>query len=357
MEEIVNQSSFSRTAGNESRMGAYYTELGHCIDISKMFIWPDEKVSVLEPSIGDGSAVTVVTGAKENPNVRIFGVELNPVVAAESKKNTLFESIIQADFTNGVKISKNAFSFCFGNPPYIMDSIEGERNERTFLEKVFNYLCKDGIIVWVIPRNTFMEISYFRYWHTHFETLCAYQFREEEYNKWKQWVIIGRKNRSDMLSKEQMEQLLKKYEQVPVLPSEFEDKIVVPPSNPDSITYFASKIFDVEEAMQYVRESKQLEHYIDQNITTPEFVSGYMGRPPIPMKKDSMYLLAVSGCGQGIAGTEGKDIHLQRGIAKVVEESAAEETEDGDSVIEKVTTKTQITMCIIENSGKISHLL
>ena len=59
---IRQQSTFSRTMDNMEKMGAYYTDIEHCIDISKQLKFPETEVSVLEPSIGDGSAVLAVTG-------------------------------------------------------------------------------------------------------------------------------------------------------------------------------------------------------------------------------------------------------------------------------------------------------
>ena len=123
---IRQQSTFSRTMDNMVKMGAYYTDIEHCIDIGKQLKFPETEVSVLEPSIGDGSAVLAVTGKNEttHENVKIFGVELNEISAKECQENPLLEEVLEADFLEGVRIKNNVFSFVFGNPPYMEDDLD-----------------------------------------------------------------------------------------------------------------------------------------------------------------------------------------------------------------------------------------
>ena len=80
-------SRFSRLRANESKLGAYYTDVAHCRDLRKLFRFPEDEVCVLEPCIGDASAVISITDATNNPNIKIFGVELNNAVAKQTKEN------------------------------------------------------------------------------------------------------------------------------------------------------------------------------------------------------------------------------------------------------------------------------
>ena len=81
-----------------------------------------------------------------------------------------------------------------------------------------------------------------------------------------------------------------------------------------------------------------------------------LGKPPIPLKKDSLYLLATSGSGQGLTGSEeNSDLHLQRGVAEVIEESEYSTDEKGKE-IEKVISRTKVSMTVVENDGKITVL-
>ncbi len=369
----VRNNSFSRATANEKKMGAYYTDVRHCMIIGELLKFPEKEVSVLEPSIGDGSAVKAVTDRANNENVKIFGVELNDEVAKETKKDIYIEDCLSADFTNGVVIKNNAFSFIFGNPPYMddEDTEDGRRGrlERTFLEKVTgSYLKKDGILVWVIPYSRFAEESTIRYFVGHYETLGVWKFQEYEYKKWHQVVIIARKTATRIPLGDEVRAYHEKYADeslVPVLPDTFKGtelykSIEVYPSDSTEITLFASKIFDPFEALTFLSAGAELDDYnrmVGKRATQKEYSSSELGAPPIPLKKDSLYLMATSGVGQGLAGTLGKDLHLQRGVAEVVEESVySPETEDSKLETVTVTTRAKVTMSIIETDGEITVL-
>lgn len=366
---VYHQNQFSRTRANEGKMGAYFTDLEHCRDLSKLFHFSEDlSTCVLEPSIGDASAVIAVTNADKNPEVKIFGVELNDATADAVKKNPYVEDILKADFLNDVTISNNVFSFCFGNPPYmddVMDSAPGSRTERAFLEKVGNYLCAGAILVWVIPFYIYKEESYLRYFNGRYDLLHLYKFRGKEYEKFHQIVLIGRKKKlSCFLTKEQVQQYaasVSDISQVPELPREFSEVIEVPPSDITKVGTFATRRFDVETAYNaIVALPDSITHELDMHLTEAPYGAVGIGNPPIPLKKDSMYLLATSGGGQGLTGSkENRDLHLQRGVAEVVEEGEIEVRGEGSGAKAqaKVTTRTQVAMTVIENDGTISHLV
>ena len=366
---IYTNNRFSRTRENEAKMGAYYTDVAHCRDIAKMFQWPDEEVCILEPSIGDATAVIAVTDVNEYSNRKIFGVELNGTVAAQTKQNPYVETVLEADFTNGVRIRKHCFSFCFANPPYLTEHEEdgGVRVERVFLEKIINYLKFDGVLVWVVPYSQFMDKSHTRLWIRNFETLAMYRFRAQEYAKYHQIVVVGKHTRPHEVLAPQLEAYQEKYhlDNLEELPNNLEPTIVVPPSPLSGVDLFAARIFNSAEAYQYLASngfSTELNAAIGRRLSTPKFSEGELLRPPIPPKKDSLYLLATSGAGQGIAGSEeAGDLHLQRGVAEVVETARVNECEDEDgermqSNTMTVTSRTQITMTVVQNDGTITAL-
>ena len=197
------ENNFHQRRMNDAKMGAYYTDVTHCSDIHKMFRFSEEEETlVLEPSIGDAAAVKAVTGVKDNPKIKIFGVELNDAVADATAKDPYMTSILKGDFLSEVVISNKMFSFCFANPPYRdIDSLEEEREkfgkadriERQFLEKISNYMRAEGILVWVVPYNVFHESRHLSCWMQRYETLAVYKFREKEYQKFKQIVAVGKR--------------------------------------------------------------------------------------------------------------------------------------------------------------------
>ena len=360
------QSRFGRVAANIEKMGAYFTEPGHCKDIAKMLVWPEDgKVSVLEPSAGDGVAVRTICSGHENAS--IFAVELNKGTYEEHLKGSEdIECAICADFLTGVKIQHNAFSLMFGNPPYLDDSlVTMGRNEKSFIEKANQYLTRNAVVIWVVSVRTMKDGTFKKFWIGHYDTLALYKFREEEYNKYKQYVVIGRKITRKTVSKEMEEAWDAQVDEALELPENPPEEIEIYPSDPDEIKTFAAKKFDEIEAFETLMaadgngKSKVVE-WAAKRMRQPQFTSGELERPPIPVKKDTKYLLAVSGAGQGMAGEIGKDLHLQRGVAKVVDtvtvEAKDEDDPNGDCV-DRVVSSTKISMAVIETSGKISRLL
>jgi len=368
--------SFSRAVENERKMGAYYTDVSHCKVIGELLKFPDEEVSVLEPSIGDGSACIAVTGADTKENIKIFGVELNDEVAKKTRENPHIEDVLSADFTCGVRISNQKFSFVFGNPPYMDDddTEDGTRGrlEKTFLERITgSYLKKDGIIVWVIPYRIFAEAGYLRFILGHYELLAVYKFWPEEYAKWHQIVFIARKTASRIPMAEEMKAIRAKYETedlVPELPRTFKgtdlyQSIEVMPSPSEDIKLFAPKDLDPQLAVDFLCKKPPMDDFkkmVDKAATQEEYSSSDLGQPPIRPKKDLVYLMQTAGVGQGLAGEIGVDAHLQRGVAEVVEEAEYNEADPEnshktDGTI-KVTTRTKVTMSIIETNGTITVL-
>lgn len=371
----VRNNSFSRATANELKMGAYYTDTAHCLTIGQLFSWPEEEeVCVLEPSIGDASAVKAVTRPDINDGVKIFGVELDDSVCQTTKQDEYVVECLSADFTNGVNIRNNAFSFCFGNPPYMDDddTDDGRRGrlENTFLTKVTgSYLKTGGILVWVIPYRNFVDSATLKYLLGHYEKIGVWKFWPSEYAKWHQIVYVGRKTSytriplADEMAKERS--LYESDELIEELPKTFEGtglfkSVPVEPTNSDDITLFATKVFDPEVAFSFLAGTPNLDDYraaVSRKVTQKEYSSNEMGKPPIPLKKDSLYLMATSGSGQGLAGTLGRDAHLQRGVAEVIEETEySPDPANPDKDIATVTTRTKVSMHIIEPSGKVTLL-
>lgn len=365
---------FSRTLANEAKMGAYYTDLAHCKTISELFKFPESReseVSVLEPSIGDGSAVRTVLGISEdddNSNLRVFGVELNKEVCNVTREKPFIEECLNADFTTNVKISNQAFSFVFSNPPYIQSEKdeEGKGIEFRFLERITeSYIKRGGILVWVVPHRLISEARHFKYLFNRYERLALFRFRESEYAKYGQVVYIGRRIPNSIHLVGEVEEEARAYHEdaIPVLPDTFEgtelyQSIEVHVSQSADVKTFQAKEFNVQEAIQFLAGKADIEDYrkkLSSVVSQRPFRVHAMGKPPIPLKKDSLYLLATSGAGQGGTGTIGVDYHLQRGVAEIVESSEYTENEKDPKAkgVISVTSHAQIAMTLIETDGNI----
>lgn len=369
---------FHQKKANEAKLGAYYTDPVHCTWLSSLFSFStEEETSVLEPSVGDGTAVKLVTDAENNPKIRIFADEINKAVAEELEKDPCFEVVLAADFKSEVFISNNVFSFCFGNPPYMEEmDFDGyrrfggysakERVEKVFLEKVTNYLKPGGIICWVIPHRVLIEDSYCSFWMSRYETLGIYKFHEKEFAKWGQVAVVGRKRSCSVgVVKEhriafQERIALDNLDLVPTDVPENE-RISVPTSPANKVLNFRTIAFDTDAADKWVKEHPEcissLNDVISARTGVKKYGSDSVYAPPKKLSPQNLALLTACGVGSGYAGTvEEGNLHLQRGSVTIkVEEEVQQES--GKSAILSVKKRSITNIVLIESDGTITDLV
>lgn len=369
-DEISN--SFAQKNANEAKLGAYYTDLEHCASISKMLVFEDGKnYCALDPTIGDASALSMVT--RNATNKKMFGIELNDATYENLVAAGTCEQVLRGDFMEDVEIAPRAFSMIFANPPYLEDTTGSvtDRLERRIFEKSINYLKYGGIYILVVPKPRFLDVKsgFVRLWMRNFEEISFYKFREKEYTKFHQCVVVGRRKPcgpTPLL--QEMEAFVKDIEDnLEELPLEPEERYVVPEA--EDIPKFRTKSFDSNIVMNLLEKNGMPEAVLkktDELVSQKEYAGLDAGRPPIPLKKDSMYLLLTSGYGSGIVGSEEEgNLHLLRGVAKVVETTDVRDDSldngDEDDFGKKsdksklvVTTHTQVELRILENDGTLT---
>lgn len=364
------ETGFSRTLSNQAKMGAYYTDVSHCEAISRFLKFPDQQDTlILEPAIGDGIAVKTAVNKEAGDGKHIFGVDINRKTVEEVSMDKMIEKVLCADFTNGVNISKNCFSLIFSNPPYMVQN--GIRMEDMFLQKFTPCLKNNGILIYVIPYYVFMEKSFYRKLYNRYDIRHVYRFSRNEYKKWHQVVIIAVKRKNKLnISKAEQDEVMKAYlieEDVPELILDYAGvAIEVPAVDPVSLKTFTTVEFPVEDCIHSMRsglakENMQIFHKaVGPRMEIPEYEGYEIGRPPIHPNKDSMYLLGVCGAGSGLCGNEEDgNLHLQRGVVKVVEtmehqmQEGADEESNGIIV---ATSRAQISYNIIQSDGTITNL-
>ena len=357
--EITKQNDFYQSRMNEAKLGAYYTDWQHCQWIHELLEFPeDEEVCCLEPAIGDASAILTVTGKKErDSHIKIYGVELNKNTLYEVLENPLVDECIHADFLTGIVVSHRSFSFCFANPPYGTTK-ENKRLETEFLRKTIPYLTDEAVMVYVIPQYVANDLSFLKIWCTNFTTCFQFKFHQSEYEKWKQVVLIGRKKK-EKYDKEALFKLQRELEEerIRILPEIFTgERIKIGPSNEKNVKQFLTKEFDAERAVHLLLKSP-LSGLIGERTKVKSYTVDNLNRPPILPCNGQLYLLAVTGGGQGKVGNEeSKDLHLQRGVAKVVSKNEIVTEEETGKMKEIVKSYTQISFNIVENDGTIRTL-
>lgn len=355
MSEYYHESAFFQSMKNVQKLGAFYTDVGHCQRIGNLFDFGQaEEICVLEPSIGDGAAVRAVTNDREN--CRIFGVEIQRETYQGLLENEQIHYKLNQDFLRGVKISRGVFSFCFMNPPYGEERDCKKRLEQLFIEKAAGYLKTGAYMALVIPHYVFKEDTFLSSLLSRFELCAYYRFDDKEYEKFKQVCVILKKKRGAVAGylrsdKERIQKEIFYVENFPYLPGQNEEveRLEVLPSKDSDVQFFTSLDFDPEAAAQ-VLDKSNLYHELEKM-----FQKKYRGcdleNPVMPVSNDTAYLLAAIGGGQGYAGSEAdRTLHLQRGTAERIEEESV-----GDKQIVN-TSYTKVKLTILEESGKITVL-
>lgn len=360
MSTISKQSDFSRRKYNEAKMGAYYTDVAHCRMLSKMFQFPEDEVCCLEPSIGDGKAVLAVTGKEKTgaDNLKIFGVELNEETYKQVSQEKAIDYCLQADFLYDVIITQQTFSFCFMNPPYGVQQ-DGRRYELEFLRKAKSYLSKGAVMVLVLPVYVAETAEFISEWCAEFNTRYFYRFHEKEYEKYRQVVFVGiRKEKPEKgaAAERKLRKAVSVEEEIPLIPEDYSgEKILVPRSSESGVTEFMPRVFREDEAAGAVRESA-LQGLVRDKVMVAPYLIDNLGRPPIMPSEGQMYLLAVSGAGQGLVGSEENgDLHLQRGTTKIKSRSEYVQDEEGH-MKEVEISYPQISYTLIESDGNFRIL-
>ena len=367
-------SQFQQKKANEAKLGAYYTDPGHCERINKLFSFSEEEeTSVLEPSMGNGLAVRLATGADRNAKIRIFGVEINATVAEEQQKNPLYESVLKADFLKEVFITNSCFSFVFANPPYMDDfdydrvaGVKAKRTELLFLERCTLYLKANGILCWIIPHRIFIENSYIGYMLSRYEILSVYKMDDKEYQKWGQVVIIARKRPCSIgifqKDREAYQQAMV-LENIGYLPYEVaeEDKVIVPPSDALKVKSFRTIVFDSKAAQLWTEQHPEVLEPLNARIRAATGIKKGKGRnfytPPKEPGAASVALLAACGIGSGLVGSvEDGNLHLQRGSVKIEKTSTIDRDGNSESVVEIERTFSVTRQIIIESNGSIRDI-
>lgn len=363
MSEIIRGSSFSRTVANEAKKGAYYTDTDMCRRIGRLLSFPEDgEVAVMEPSVGDATAVRAVLAQnKSSCKTPLFAVELDRMAAAELKP-TLSEDdvLLNADFIRGVQVTPNSFGYCFANPPYGTDDFSHCRYEELFLKNIYTFLKKEGICTLVVPYYLFTnEEGFVAALMARFDMLALYRFDDEVYKQFQQvCVVLKRKPKITYgFGKTAYAEFLNSFpksEELPYLPEEptEEQRVAVPVAERKDIKVFTTILFDAEEGRKAVCGAA-LDRVVGEKLFVPPYMANELPSPPIPTPKGTNYMLVVAGAGQGLCGDEAEgDLHLQRGVVKTVTDRIIREGE-GDGAVMVETTRAAVSLTTIQADGTV----
>ncbi len=339
-----------RLAGR-ARLGFYPLPVPEAERIRRFLAFSDQLSCVLDPCIGDGVALTEITS---DMKVLRYGVELDAGRAEQARTKGI--DVIHGNCFD-VQCPVESFSLIYLNPPYDFEIGEerSQRMERLFLEHVYRWLKRGGVLVMVIPG---------RYIHDCGQIL-AHQFREvrvhrltePESVRYKQVAVMGvRRTRTERdrlqdreITRARMwfESLATDPEKLSPLTAQPDHLYAVPPGEAVRMVYRGLPLDQIENFLPKSSAYRQVSAVL---IAQQSDVSG---RPLTPLHGGHVGLLCTAGMLNGVFG-EGDTRHIAHWQSvKLVDKS--EEEEDGKTVIrEKERFSNELTL--VYGTGEIATL-
>lgn len=341
-----------RLAGRE-RLGFYPLPLREAKRIRNFLRIPGEGCSALDPCIGEGFALAEIVA---HTNCLRYGVEIDSgrVTSARS----VAEEVIHGNCFD-VQCPVESLSLIYLNPPYDFEIAVGEgrsqRTEKLFLEHVYRWLKRAGLLIMVIPSTYVADCS--QLLASQFKDVQIYRLTEPESVKYKQVVIFGiRRTRAERerLRDNEIVRARSWYEAVPretaklaALPDETDQHYAVPKSEPVRLVYKGLPLDQIEDLLPKSSAYRQAAPIL---FAPPADIHG---RPLTPLHGGHVGLLCTAGMLNGIFGEADSRHIVYWQSVKLVD--TAEEEEDGATVIrEKERFSNELTL--VFGTGEIVSL-
>ena len=310
---------------NNVRMGYYPTDLEHIKIIASGIEFPEETmVNLLDPCCGCGLALQQL-GFGENCTT--FGAEIDES-RAEEAQNRLNRVGFGSFFHS--RVSTNSFHAMLLNPPYLSvknQSGNNARHEKRFLVESFEKLMQDGLLIYIIPYYRLTE-DIARILCDNFSELSIYKFIEKEFDKFKQIVIFGkRQKRID--GSGLVENLLEKVLITDNIPSLYElrAKQFSLPKKEQEVQIFKGAAFNVRELAVQLEKSDTFTNLLKNNM-----LDSKEKRPLLPLKTGQIGLIGGSGLINGLVDCSNPHIIKGRVIKELVVTEVDMQQDEGGRV-------------------------
>ena len=172
------------------KMGYYPTDIEHVKYLEQSIDFPEDvTVNLFDPCCGCGLALRTI--ASEH-NCLTYGVELDKHRGEEAL--TRLNRVGFGSYFSS-RISNEAFHLMLLNPPYLSVMTEGgnnSRSEKRFLIDSISHLNYGGLLIYIIPYYR-LTPDICRVLCDNFEDLTVWKFMGEEFKRFKQIVVMGKR--------------------------------------------------------------------------------------------------------------------------------------------------------------------
>jgi hypothetical protein len=229
--------------------------------------------------------------------------------------------------------------------------------ERLFLEHVGRWVRPGGVLVLVIPHDRVYDCRTIL--TPQFKDKAIYRLTEPEAVAYKQIVVFGtRRTRQERerlndhavnQGHQKLNELTRRYEQIPELGDAPERTYSVPPGPPAHLEYRGLPLDTIEDLLDSSPAWRQA-----QRIThAPK--AEFAGRPLTPLHKGHVGLLCTSGLLNGIFGS-GQDRHVAYWESVKVVDRVEEAGEDGTSTVIREKERFSQRLTLLYANGRIALL-
>lgn len=296
----------------------------------------DGRIRIYDPCAGVGDAVAQLASDLQAES---YGVELDTKRAEQAKKN--LGRVIHGDSFR-VSVRGGSMSCLFLNPPYDFD--ESSRLENKFVAHTAPTLQTGGVLILIISIRSLNQTMR-RYLASWFSDVRLTLFPKDEFDRFRQIVIFGRKKKDAVLNKEALKdldeasvQLFRDY--VPWL--ELTRKCCryeVPPSAmPEKLFHFRNLEMTAEEMIRDVAEDGFEREMFDLVVKRN---GNARIRPAAPLRKGHLAILVASGMTDGLIEKNGKRL-LIKGTVRKEKIKTVEVDETMETVTERDVLKIEI---------------
>lgn len=154
-----------------------------------------ENIRVLDPCAGTGEALALLGDALELERKQLYANELDESRFKECE--SLGVNAACGDAIDDLQATHWRFGLLYLNPPYDDEGNMEGRTEAKFLKSCLQYLCRNGILIYVVPETVLAKQEVAKLLPVALKDMAVLRFPGEDYKPFKQVVLIGRKMRGE----------------------------------------------------------------------------------------------------------------------------------------------------------------
>jgi len=323
--------------GSQAKAGFYPTPDSVCCQLQQL-LDIDTDARLLDPCCGEGKTLFALAAGRGTT----YGIELDHQRATEARSRISRQ--LWGDALVETRISSASFGLLYLNPPYdfaMSPGSKAERLESLFLKRYQETLHKDGWLVFVIPYTVLKPCS--ATLARHFEMLQVFAFPKDEFQVFKQCVVLGRKrpmvhkdeavkaeHSLAWLADREADEFLKIAPQL----SACSTVMTIPAPKSSCLTFRSTRI-DPLEVIPLVRKSGLLDDLLANDLLPGQCNSI---RPLAPLKNGHLALMLAGGYMNGEIEMDGRRLVIKGVVRKTEKVQSVNENSDGKTT---VTTRDQ----------------